>query len=374
MRVAHVSEVSAGGVRRLLADFARDQVERGFDVHIVGDETLAELPGTHHLWRGSRRRPLSAGLDWVRLHRLLRDLDPAVLHLHSFFAGAFGRSAPLPRRRRYAVVYQPHSWAFDALEQPLARSAIVGFERWAGRRTDLVTTNCADEITEAEKKGIDVAAVPLGVPIDLDHFVPVSSHDRQLQRARLGLGEAPALVCMGRVVRQKGYDIVVRQWERAPVPGAVLYLVGAGSTARLAATAPTEWGSTIVAVGQTDDPRGWLQAADLMLLPSRYEGQSVAVSEALACGLPVVAFEVNGARAAICDGGDAAGAVVPRGDAAALLAEARRRLEDRGLLEAEAKRARARAERDNVASVVLDRVTAAYETAVTAHRTAGRRP
>ncbi len=370
MRVVHVTEVAAGGVRRLIADFTADQVRRGFDVHVVGDESLADLPGTHHRWQGSRRRPAWAPLDWGRLHRLLRDLRPDVVHLHSFFAGAFGRVAPTANRR-YAVVYQPHSWAFDALESALARRAITAIERWAGGRTDLVATNCRDEIVEARAKGINTGAVPLGVPIDLEYFVPPLAEERAAVRARLGIDERAALVCMGRVVRQKGYDILVREWARQPVPGAVVYLVGAGSTGDLAAAAPGQWGDSLVAVGETDDPRAWLQAADLLLLPSRYEGQSVAVSEALACGLPVVAFDVNGARAAICDEGEAAGEVVPVGDATALLAQARHRLQNRALLAAESRTARARAERDNVASAVFDRVVLAYETAISARRTGG---
>ncbi|MGI8702670.1 MAG: glycosyltransferase [Nocardioidaceae bacterium] len=372
MRVAHVTEVSAGGVRRLVADFAADQVRRGLDVHVVGEASLAELPGMHHAWQGSRRRPAAAALDWARLHLLLRDLAPDVVHLHSFFAGAFARTRPV--RPPYAVVYQPHSWAFDAVDSERARGVIAGFERWAGRRTDLVATNCADEISEAQTNGIDTRAQPLGVPIDLDYFVPPGSGERALLRARLGIADGAALVCMGRVARQKGYDILVAEWERQPVPGAALYLVGAGSTDGLAALAPRQWGRTIVGVGSTDDPRAWLQAADLLLLPSRYEGQSVAVSEALACGLPVVAFEVNGARSAICDDGDPAGAVVAAGNASALLAEAQRRLDDPELLVAESKRARFRAERDNVAGTVFDRVVGAYEAALAVRRSRGARP
>ncbi|MDX6307931.1 MAG: hypothetical protein QOI06_977 [Nocardioidaceae bacterium] len=368
MRVVHVSEVTSGGVRELLANYAEDQVARGFDVHVIGDETLSELPGTHHLWRGSRRRPESAIRDLSRLNRILRDLGPDVIHLHSFFAGLFGR---LHSRRKpgFPIVYQPHGWAFDALDAAAARFAVASFERWASRRTDLLVTNCEDEIEEAHAEGIEIPAVALGMPIDLEWFIPGVATEREALRTRLGVDDRAALVCIGRIVRQKGYDILVREWERQPIPDAVLYLVGAGKTDRLAAMAPTEWARTIHAVGETDDPRAWLQAADLMLLPSRYEGQAIAVSEAMACGLPVVAFAVNGARAAIVDGGDPAGAVVARGDAETLLAEARRRIDDPLLLKSEATVARTRAERDNVAGTVFDRLVKAYESAIEAHGT-----
>ncbi len=366
MRVVHVSEVSTGGVRELLVDYAEDQVSRGFDVHVIGDANLAGLAGTQHLWRGSRRRPAAAAADLVKLHRLLEELSPDVVHLHSFFAGAFGRMRP-PRRPRFPIVYQPHSWPFDAVSSPAPRWALARFERWASRRTDLLATNCQDEIDEARGNRIETRAIALGVPIDLDWFTPVDDVERKELRKKLELDGRMAFVCLGRVVRQKGYDILLREWERRKVPGAVLYLVGAGSTTKLEALAPTEWGRTVHAVGRTDDPRSWLRAADLMLLPSRYEGQAIAVSEALACGLPVVAFAVNGARAAICDGGHAAGSVVATGNAEALLDEARRRVDQPFLLEIEASVARARAERDNNPSRVFDRLVNAYEMAISAH-------
>lgn len=366
MRVAHVSEVTSGGVRELLTNYAQDQVARGFDVHVIGDESLSGLPGTHHEWRGSRRRPASAFGHLSRLNKVLHDLRPDVVHLHSFFAGLFGR-AHSRRQAGFPIVYQPHGWPFDALDNSAARLAVVSFERWASRRTDLLVTNCEDEIVEARAEGIETPAVALGVPIDLEWFIPGRATAREALRAELGIDDRAALVCIGRIVRQKGYDILVRAWERQPIPGAVLYLVGTGKTSRLAALAPNEWARTIHAVGETDDPRSWLQAADVMLLPSRYEGQAIAVSEAMACGLPVVAFAVNGARAAIIDGGNPAGAVVAKGDAKALLAEARRRVDDPLLRESEASVARARAERDNVASGVFDRLVKAYDSAIAAH-------
>jgi glycosyltransferase involved in cell wall biosynthesis len=367
VRVVHVSEVGSGGVRGLLADYSADQLARGFDVHIVGGLPLAGIPGQFHEWHGNRHRPVRAALDALRLQRLLDDLSPDVVHLHSFFAGVFGRS--YPGKCPYPVVYQPHGWAFDAVTRRSLRAALVRFERWAGRRTDVLATNSSDEIEEARSAGITTPAVPLGVPIDLDWFVPVSQGDRKALRTRLGFDDQVVLLCLGRVARQKGYDILVREWERQPIPGAAVYLVGAGSTRQFKAMAPTQWGRTVHAVGETDDARMWLQAADVLLLPSRYEGQSVAVSEALACGLPVVAFDVNGARAAVVEGGDPAGAVVARGDARAMLAEVARRVSEPFLRETEAIVARGRAERDSAPEQILDRLVDTYVSAIDARRT-----
>ncbi|PNA65975.1 glycosyltransferase family 1 protein, partial [Pseudomonas sp. FW305-76] len=69
------------------------------------------------------------------------------------------------------------------------------------------------------------------------------------------------------------------------------------------------------------------------------------VTEAMACGVPVVATAVNGVRETVVDGPlGAAGAVVPVGDMGALLSETAKRLGDPGLLRAEGACGRARAE------------------------------
>ncbi len=362
MRVLHVSEVSAGGVLALVRGYVRDQSSRGFDVHVAGASALDTGVGSYHRWVGSRRRPHSAPTDAWALRRIVAEVRPDVIHLHSFFAGVFGRLPGVARGA--AVVYQPHSWAFDAVSRPLLRAAVVAVERAATRQTHLVVTNCDDEIREARAAGVRLQGRSIGVPVDLDHFVPPDEAQRYRARESLGVDDRATIVCVGRISRQKGQDILVPAWERRPVQGAVLYFVGGGDAEALAHLAPTTWGVTIKAVGHADDIRTWWRAADVMVMPSRYEGQSVAVSEALASGVPVVSFAVNGAAAAVMAGGQPAGEVVPVGDVDALLAAAARRVADPVVAQAESRAGRARALRDSRPSDVMDRLVDSYANAL----------
>ena len=102
-------------------------------------------------------------------------------------------------------------------------------------------------------------------------------------------------------------------------------LVGPGEQEGLRSAAPTTFGDNLLHVGAQDDVHPFLSRASVSVLPSRYEGQSVAMAESLACGVPVVMTDVNGAREAVAPpGGDTAGAVVPVGDMGAVLAEVAR--------------------------------------------------
>jgi glycosyltransferase involved in cell wall biosynthesis len=125
-----------------------------------------------------------------------------------------------------------------------------------------------------------------------------------------------------------------------------------------------------VPVGHQVDVRPWLQAADVVIQPSRYESMSVAIAEALCSGVPVVTFDVVGAREAIMIGSeqDVAGDVVPQGDVEALLAALVRRLEDPALLESERAAARRRGLRLFAPDGVVPRLEEAYALALSRAR------
>jgi starch synthase len=95
-------------------------------------------------------------------------------------------------------------------------------------------------------------------------------------------------------------------------------------------------------VRDRDVIRRYLSAADISVLSSRREGFPVAVVEAMACGLPVVATDVSGVIDALGD--EPAGIVVPREDAAALAKALGRLLDDEPLRRQLGGRARRRVE------------------------------
>ena len=368
MRILHVAEVAHGGVITVVGSFVRGQIESGHDVHVLVPDGV-ELPGVTHTWNPRRRHPYDYPAQVDRLRRVVDEVRPDVLHLHSFFSGLFGRLATRRLSAAPTVVYQPHAWAFEAARfRPLAR-AVADWERHAARRTDLLVVNCTDELVEARRRGIRDSAAVIGVPVDVRYFVPAPESQRAQLREHLELGSRFAVVCVGRMSRQKGQDQLVAAWERRPIPNAELVLVGPGDTAALRKSAPREWGRTIRAVGPQTDVRPWLQVADVCVQPSRYEGQSAAVAEAMACGTPVVMTDVNGACDALVPASDAvAGAVVPRGDMNALLDAVRVRLGSRQRDE-EAVAARQRAVQHFSTEKVLARLDSAYQRAGAVDRT-----
>jgi glycosyltransferase involved in cell wall biosynthesis len=369
LRILHVSEVHWGGVVTLLDHFVAEQVRAGHDVHVLAPDGMRTLPSAdQRTWRLDRSRPWSVGPALLDLRRALDEIRPDVVHLHSFVAGLIGRlpvSRALLAARDAAIVYQPHAWSFDLFTRRSVGNAVRRWESWAARSTDLLVANCDDEIAEGRSIGIRTPGRALGVAVDVDRFHPVDSSERDAYRAQLGIDAKHILLCLGRLVRQKGQDLLLPAWERSRPADTALVLVGPGDTEPLESLAPTQWGETVVAVGEQDDVRPWLWACDALILPSRYETVALVVAEAMSCGRPVVATAVNGARDTILGGSrPGAGAVVDLADMDGLFEQATRRLDDHELWSAEATAGRQRADALFSPAQVADRLEAAYRDAI----------
>jgi len=166
-------------------------------------------------------------------------------------------------------------------------------------------------------------------------------------------GEAPAraetggqagcrLAAMGRLAPEKGFDLLLH-------------------AASLLAQTRQDWTLTVIGEGPERPclealrrqlrleervhfpgalaaPEQWLRAADIFVLPSRYEGFANALAEALACGVPAVAFDCPSGPAEIIRP-EVDGLLVPPGDVAALAAAVARLMGDEPLRRAMAARA-----------------------------------
>lgn len=369
MRVLHVTEPCTGGVMEWLRRTTRQQMELQHDVHLLAPRSFPSLAGvSRHDWSIDRNQTSTLVAGAWQLRQLIATVRPDVLHLHSFVAGFLGR-LPLLTDRSLPIVYQPHAWSFNYFPDSQRAAAVRRWERWADRTTTVLGINSLDELEEGRRIGISSVSLPLGVTVDLKHFVPPTPQMKSLARKELGLDGRRVLIAVGRICRQKGQDRLVAEWEREPIKDAALFLIGPGDPSPLAGLAPTQWNRSIFAVGELSDVRPWFWAADLLAFPSRYEGLSMVMAEALACGLPVVSTAVAGARETITGGWlGPAGTVVPSHDMARLLHCIRDHLGDPQLQRQQSAQARTRAEAFFDSGDFGKRLEAAYTLALTSRQ------
>jgi glycosyltransferase involved in cell wall biosynthesis len=340
--ILHVSQPVEGGVGRCVRELVADQLGRGWEVTVAspaGDlaEAVRGLGARHLVWPAGRNPGPATALETVRLRQVFAQHAFALVHLHSSKAGVAGR---LALRGRLPTVFQPHGWSFYPLSGPLRRAAIA-WERAAARWAHAVL--CVSETERRRGEEIGIAAswevVPNG--IDPRALSPASDEDRAAARARLGLNASPLVVCVGRICRAKGQDVLLDAWPRVlgRVPEARLVLVGGGPDAESLRKRPAE---RVTFAGERPDAPEWLAAADVVAAPSRWEGMSFAMLETMASARSLVITDVPGARDAL---GDGAAGIVPLGDRRALAAAIIERLLDPALAASEGATARARVER-----------------------------
>jgi glycosyltransferase involved in cell wall biosynthesis len=149
--------------------------------------------------------------------------------------------------------------------------------------------------------------------IDLRAFSPANAAERAALRTELALPRSATLmIYVGRLSRAKGIDLLVRMWPQMSErhPELHLLIAGAGRDShdnceaqlreQLRSGMPGR--ERVHMLGETDRVHLYLKASDLYILPSEYEGFSVAIIEALASGLPALLTPVGSVPELIRDG------------------------------------------------------------------------
>ena len=239
---------------------------------------LARLPRLRRA-RGRRAYPLVAGRaepgrrvvgEILRLSRIIGEADPDVVHLHSSKAGLVGR---MVLRNRVPTVFQPHAWSYLAATGGV-RAASLRWERfatrWAAVRVcqrrgagDRRSTGHRRSHHGDPQRGLLVDVPAPGQP------GPVAA------RKLLGCPRGPPPSASASSTPQKGQpDLLGLVRGRPPGPGRAAggHRRRPGSRRdllRLAAELP---GVTLV--GARSDIRAWLAAADVVVVPSRWDGMS----------------------------------------------------------------------------------------------------
>lgn len=321
MRVLHVMASGAvGGGATHLCRLLPALRELGFECEAAAgdDGPLADRLESMG-FRAHRVELMRARLDPAapaRLASLLRAVRPDVVHWHGTRAAFFGAWA-LPRLGRAPrAVYTAHGLSYRKDLGPAGRALYLGVELVACRAADHVISVSRADLEDLLRRRLVVPdrATHIPNPLDVERF---ADGDRAAARAALDL-PADAFVCgtVARLVAGKAVGDLLDAVER--LPAVTLLVVGDGPLRAGLEVRARPLGDRVRFLGTREDLPTILPALDVFALPSRWEGEPVALLEALAAGLPCVATATEGARAVL--EGTGAGILVPVGSPAALAA------------------------------------------------------
>ena len=192
------------------------------------------------------------------------------------------------------------------------------------------------------------------------------SADRQETRAALGITDEPLLLTIARFTPQKAHaillDAVPSILDRHPSARFVWVGDGPDLSAMKDAVRASGLQHAVSLIGPRNDVPDLLAAADLMVLPSLFEGLPLVLLEAMAAGLPVVTTEIGGSAEAV--GRDHPYLAAPD-DAAALASAINRALADPVATRATAEAGRHRFKQHFLASRMAEQTAQIYAAVMT---------
>jgi glycosyltransferase involved in cell wall biosynthesis len=367
-----------GGAEASAHRLARRLIERGHNIEIITGrpggtpcrETVDGVPlrrlFTFGAQRGGWRLAPYSYMPLLAEQLIRRRGEHDIVHVHQAFHPAFAATVVRRRARgRPVVVKVATSGEFGDLHQ--MRTGTPTLPRGSSRMLETilrsadafvaVSSAVADELAAAGVPSRRIARIPNGLPLP----EPPSRSARAEARRSLGIADGePLVLYVGRSGRQKGSDLLVAAWrelegETAAAPSARLCLLGDGFLGDRAFMNEVAAMPGVMVPGKVHDVDRYLRAADLFVLPSRGEGLSNALLEAMAHGVPSLVSDLAANRDLVIEG--QTGFTVPAGDQAALAAALRRCLADLAALRPLAQAARARV----ASGFGIDGVCAAYE-------------
>jgi glycosyltransferase involved in cell wall biosynthesis len=308
-----------GAVEEYVAALVRGLVERNEPVALLYPRSdvlapFAELGAPVHTYELD-----AAGLT-LRLGARLRSLQPRVVHVTDVFPQALLAARLARVRKLYLTHHTPELPRRDNLAGRAWQR--VG---WA-TRPEVIYTSDTDRRTDS--RSLRAHVVPLG--IDLARFVGA----RRVLDGRL-VGN------VARLAEQKGQRdlIAAAQLVLERHPDVRFTVAGEGELRGQLEALAAPLGDRFELLGRRDDVPGVLASLEVFAFPSRFEGLCLAVIEAQAAGVPVVATPVGGIRETVVDG--ETGWLVPPGDVDALAERISWVLEHGAEARAVAERARA---------------------------------
>ncbi len=299
-----------GGAERQAHKLARELCARGIPVEIV----------TGWWFRGTPQREVLDGISVFRNHTLWDMFGIRGLRRFGGYLYLVTLLWYLWRRRAHYDVIHVHGLNYHAA--PAAFAA-----RWWGRKviTKLANSGSASDIQKFRTgQQLPGARFLLPTALRCDRFIATNPTIRQeltaagvsseaiveltngvetesiLPRSDYALHQPIRLLFVGRLHRQKGLDVLLAAFasliQQHPRLNLRLQVLGEGPLRESLMLLAFELGiaSRVEWVGQTEQVMDYLQQADIFVLPSRAEGISNALLEAMACGLPVIVSKIPG--------------------------------------------------------------------------------
>ena len=301
VKVLYVVEPAIGGVERyvetLLKYTDHNQVENILICSQNYDEAkMKKIADKVILIRMKHEINAYADFKAIRaIHHYIKQIKPDIIYAHSSKAGALARIADLGIKNK--VIYNPHGWAFNMQQSTKKKEMYKWVEKILAHFCDKIVCISDAERESALREKIckpsKLQVIYNGIDLEeIEKTTPMS-------RDKLGIPEDAFVVGMvGRISKQKAPDTFVKAAKliKEKIPNAFFLMVGDGELRDQVESLINQYdlGSSFLITGWVDNPTSYMKIMDVGMLLSRWEGFGLVLPEYMACGVPIIATNVDG--------------------------------------------------------------------------------
>ena len=324
MKIVHIiTRLILGGAQENTLITCKVLAQRGHEVTLITGPALgpegelfnqAQSQGYKVIVVDRLRRaihPVNDAISYVQVKKLLRQLQPDIVHTHSAKAGIIGRFAGRALKGQWggsvpAIVHGIHGLAFHPYQSPLLNRFYIAIEKSAAKRTDffvsvadaMTSQSLAAGIGKPEQYVTAYSAIDEG-----DFLTPLSAERRAEFRRRYGIADdAVVLVTVARLFMLKGHDYIIESAKSLSkrFTNCVWLFVGDGNLSEHYKSQVRELGlaERIKFTGLLPPSQIPLaiQSSDVLVHCSLREGLARTLPQAMLCARPAISFDVDGAR------------------------------------------------------------------------------
>ena len=322
LKIVHIiTRLILGGAQENTLITCKVLAQRGHDVTLVTGPALGPEGELFNQAQGQgykvviverlRRaiNPFNDAVSYFQIKKLLRQLQPDIVHTHSAKAGILGRFAGYKlktQNSKLKIVHAIHGLAFHPYQSAALNKFYIVVEKSAAKRTDFF-------ISVADAMTAQSAAAGIGKPeqyvtaysaIDEDDFLePISQEKKRDFRRKYGIDEdAVVLVTVARLFMLKGHEYIIESTKELSkrFENCVWLFVGDGNLSEHYKQQARELGlaDRIKFTGLLPPSQIPLaiQSSDILVHCSLREGLARTLPQAMLCDRPAISFDVDGAR------------------------------------------------------------------------------
>ena len=305
-KIVHIAQ-SAGGVAEYLYMFLKNLKNNDYEnILIISQDYEEQLdrfkPYTTNIYIVPMIREVKLKEDLksvVKIRKLLKQIKPDIVYLHSSKAGAIGRIA-LAFNFKTKILYNAHGWYFNAQISNKKKKIFALIEKMLAIKTDKIINISKNEYESALRNKIASPKKMCMIENGID-FTKFENSDkyREETRKRYNINDNEIVIgVVGRLTEQKDPMTSIKAFKlvQEQNKNVKFMFIGSGEMENdvLEYARQNNMEDKIIITGWVQNVEKYIPALDIAILPSKWEGFGLVIIEYMACNKPIIASKVGG--------------------------------------------------------------------------------